>query len=1198
MKKIILTASILVTSLYYGQTGADTNDHPFDDRVKKMNEMFSKPTAWSFNDYTKEGNVDVSTGAFGISIPFFEVKEEDFELPIGISYKTSGVPMDVNASEVGMNWELSAGGSITRIKRGHSDERKDQEGLGTSQRRIFDGGEKPAGYLSNIGWKSNNFFSTPQSGYLFSFMHGADRFLDLNNEEFPKAPRPPGDPYPELASSIAQTVLYAGSRGRFDYQQDIFKVNLGNLNFHFAFKHNTERDNLILLNGEQVFEGFALDEKGLKIYAKMTNIGNPDNDEIIINSIIIKDKKGIEYHFNDWEKTEYQYIFDHYSYPFLYGDQTDMDSHLSHSFIGLLQPNFFNVPYQHIMKERDVSKWDISKIIFPNGKEIKFNYAKGIFSENNVQQRNHEGEYLGYENNVNPKFFAGSYDILRSYTHKNYLVSMYSDSFTINFDYDSYRPDYYQGGYSLNKISILNTFNQITKTFKLVKQFSNAEQSETSDDFRMYLSELQEWNKNDTFNNKYSFSYNNPDNLPKKNFLAYSDIFGYYLGNRHNPGTSSNLAFPKVYLYPGETDGERVSYEKYAGAIGGETTGLDRSPKVGQIHLGTMNQIVFPTKGTLDITYEPNTYYFEKGENKNPLGPGVRVKKLEHTSEIQKIIKEYSYNNFTDSNSSGKLLFKPSYAYIGNFANRNDFSFDSLFGTTPFNFIYSMSRGVIYRTGTELRRSGLTDVEVIKKMVHISNKAMGPQSDIFGRQIIYENVNEKMTNSKNLSESYNKRYYNFYEDNSPLVNVISGPTDEATYYPPTPWNILSDHIAVPWLGATINGNFTPLKMFYGFAEKRGKNIFPFPDRDYFGMNNGLINGKTIKTELFNSNNEKVSSTNYSYNYFVDTARPIYNVKSFNLQVAPLPTHVYESSDPNQEHIERMPWVPASGTNPYYQRYRRGMYFFVQTDNYFEKPVKLISTSTTNYFSGNSIEEITNFEYSPYQYDLSSQKNLLADGTIYETKFKYINDISPGNNNYVSFGLTGIPLLIEKFKNNRQLSKTSITYGRDWIGHEYMRPLKIADVKINTINGAEEFINQKNFTQYDNKGNILEYSTENGIPITMIWGYNKTLPIAKIEGTYYSSVKQYADDIINKSNADADASSEQVLLDALTVFRKNPVLSNFQITTYTYDPLVGITTITPPSGIREIYQYDKLNRLEKIIDMDGKLLKEMKYNYKQ
>ncbi|PZU26128.1 MAG: hypothetical protein DI622_01500, partial [Chryseobacterium sp.] len=1098
-----------------------------------------------------------------------------------------------NSSEVGMNWELMMGATITRTVKGHADERKDVSllpALGGSLRYIYAGIETPANLLENnidIGTFRVYTASAAHNGYIYT-ENVAKSILDRNREQFPRSGYVPPN---EREATIAQVMYETNLFGKDDYEQDIFTVNLGKELFHFSFKlaatsiFNTE-------TGLSRVEATTLDEKGYQIsaYISVNNhsilpLGSTTN---FIQSFVIKDKYGIEYQFANYEKTENEYIFDYYRFPFTPWISSEASPALifGDGYFNNNQQQYRNQVIQHMMKELNVNKWNISKIILPTGKEINFTYSTSKFTENNVQQRIHDGEFMNYENNTKPKFNAGYHDLTKNYTYKNYIISINSDNFKIDFDYDSYRPDYYQGGFSLNKVTVKNHLNQTTKIFKLVKQFSNADQSETSDDYRMFLSELQEWNKDDTFNNKYSFYYNNPDDLPRKSFLAYSDLFGYYLGNRGNPGTSTNLAFPKVYLYPYENHGERVSYEPYLEQTAVQTNGLDRRPNGNQVSLGVLNRITFPTKGTLDIVYEPNTYYFPKGQNQNPYGPGVRVKKLEYKDDQQqRSIKEYAYN------SSGILLFKPSYAYIGNFADENTFNQDIAFGKNQVEFMnYYRGGGGFSTTGNKLKGGGLSDAEVIKKMVILSNKSIGPQFDLFGREIIYTNVLEKTINTKNLSEGYSKRYFNYYEDNSSEVNVVSGPTDESTFVPPANTTVGVEKI--PW--KNLSNNLNMVKMSYGFAEKRGKNIFPFPDRDYFGLNNELRNGKTYLIESYDSNNNKVLSEEFDYDFYFDPNRNIADLKSFNIQLGVLGTHVYDASDPQKTFLENV-----DQNLDYFYRFHRGMYYYAIKTNYYERPLRLKTSKKTIFFSGgDSIQETVNFEYSPYQYDLSSQKSILSDGDIYETRFKYINDLSPGNNDYVVFGLTGVPLLIEKFKNNKQITKSSISYNKDWVGHEHMLMSKIEDVKINTINGTEEKVNQTNITQYDNKGNILEYITEESIPVAMIWGYNQTLPIAKIEGASYMNIVQYTADIIAKSNSDVDASSEQLLIDALDAFRKNTALANYQITTYTYDPLVGVTTTTPPSGIREVYQYDKLGRLEKVLDVNGNKIKEVKYNFKQ
>jgi hypothetical protein len=138
-----------------------------------------------------------------------------------------------------------------------------------------------------------------------------------------------------------------------------------------------------------------------------------------------------------------------------------------------------------------------------------------------------------------------------------------------------------------------------------------------------------------------------------------------------------------------------------------------------------------------------------------------------------------------------------------------------------------------------------------------------------------------------------------------------------------------------------------------------------------------------------------------------------------------------------------------------------------------------------------------------------------------------------------------------------------------------------------------------YDQYDSKGNLLQYTTKDGISTAIIWGYNSTQPIAKIVGATYAQVSSLAAEIISASDSDISSATEQTLIDKLDIFRKQSALSSAQITTYTYDPLIGVTSITPPSGIREVYLYDSANRLKEIRENNasGKLIKEFKYNYK-
>ena len=141
---------------------------------------------------------------------------------------------------------------------------------------------------------------------------------------------------------------------------------------------------------------------------------------------------------------------------------------------------------------------------------------------------------------------------------------------------------------------------------------------------------------------------------------------------------------------------------------------------------------------------------------------------------------------------------------------------------------------------------------------------------------------------------------------------------------------------------------------------------------------------------------------------------------------------------------------------------------------------------------------------------------------------------------------------------------------------------------------EYVLYDKDLVSGEVKGNglVLEYKKTDGISISIIWGYNKTQPIAKIENASYSQIQQYVDNLQTLSNT---PNNEANLLSALDNLRDN--LPNAMVTTYTYIPLVGVRTITDYKANRITYHYDSSNRLEYVTDKDDNILSKNEYHYK-
>ncbi len=174
-------------------------------------------------------------------------------------------------------------------------------------------------------------------------------------------------------------------------------------------------------------------------------------------------------------------------------------------------------------------------------------------------------------------------------------------------------------------------------------------------------------------------------------------------------------------------------------------------------------------------------------------------------------------------------------------------------------------------------------------------------------------------------------------------------------------------------------------------------------------------------------------------------------------------------------------------------------------------------------------------------------------------------------------------VITESKTGTQLSKmTTRTNFKNWTGN-LVWPENIQTSK---NNGSLE--NRLVYSDYDDVGNPLEVSRAGGMPISYIWGHNRTYPVAKIENATRTQIENLLGNDFHAGLQGLTPTQEGLLRSSL---------SGARITTFDYLPLVGILSRTDPRGYTTGYAYDNFNRLEHIKDAAGHMIEQYQYHYK-
>jgi YD repeat-containing protein len=263
-------------------------------------------------------------------------------------------------------------------------------------------------------------------------------------------------------------------------------------------------------------------------------------------------------------------------------------------------------------------------------------------------------------------------------------------------------------------------------------------------------------------------------------------------------------------------------------------------------------------------------------------------------------------------------------------------------------------------------------------------------------------------------------------------------------------------------------------------------------------------------------------------------------------------------------------------------------------------IDIQSTTVTerNPATGQTITTVSSYEYDPAYYYVKKKKFTNSKNQEIAELYTYpLDKVATGQTDpyqdMVNRNIINPVVETEQQVNQVMQKRLATNYMKAWPDNT----VSILPQTVQTqLKGYSSDIRLR-FYKYDNKENPQSVGQEKGMITSYIWGYNKQFPIAEIKNSDYATVEAVLGGAAVVSGFGEQVSPTDVAVNTfLAPLRSDLRLKNALITTYTYSPLYGVSTITDAQGRTNTYEYDSLGRLRLIRDQNNNIIKKFDYRY--